>query len=279
MTTLAKRAFAGLAVLAGAAAVISEGAWRSRDERLGRNLDRASTRSELGPREASRELAFLTEPFVSQEARAAAKAVRPAAPPNDFWSFRPARDTFRADALLDLRKLNETTAGQSGFVGLSPDKNSFVRGDGEPIRFWSVNFDPAADLSPADLAHTARFLAKRGVNLVRVLENVGSRAKTLRLTDADSKTIDRIWRVAAAMKKEGIYLLITPCWPGAIKSGPRRLERRRLARESAAARAFFLQSDASDGIQGLAESAARAEEPLHRSSLGSGPGARLHPAP
>ena len=35
----------------------------------------------------------------------------------------PQRDTFRADALLDLRGLNEPIAGQSGFIRLSADKN------------------------------------------------------------------------------------------------------------------------------------------------------------
>ena len=48
------------------------------------------------------------------------------------WAFVPERDRFRSDALLDLRGLNEKVAGQSGFVRLAPDGESFVLGDGTP---------------------------------------------------------------------------------------------------------------------------------------------------
>jgi hypothetical protein len=139
---------------------------------------------------------------------------------SDFWTFRPARDTFRADSLLDLRKLNEKTAGQSGFIQLSPDKNGFARGDGVPIRFWAVNGHGERDASPAELAHAARFLAKRGVNLVRMLEGVAPRAKNSRISDVDSAMINRAWRVVAAMKKEGIYTLLTPYWAGSMRHVP-----------------------------------------------------------
>ncbi len=54
----------------------------------------------------------------------------------ESWVFRPARDPFSAAALWNLSLLNETSAGAHGFIGLSPDGNSFVRGDGQPIRFW-----------------------------------------------------------------------------------------------------------------------------------------------
>jgi hypothetical protein len=207
-------------VIAGGAAVISEGASRSSDEPADRNIARASIMAQGGPHESSQALAFSTEPFVAQNAAPPQKPAVPAAPSGDFWSFRPARDTFRADSLLDLRKLNETTAGQSGFIRLSPDKNGFARGDGEPIRFWAVNYSAGRDLSVRDVEHTARFLAKRGVNLLRFMDNIASRAKNPRLTDADPKIIDRMWKVAAAMKKEGIYLLISPCWPSQLKPIP-----------------------------------------------------------
>jgi hypothetical protein len=111
-------------------------------------------------------------------------------------------------------------AGQSGFLRLSSDKNSFVRGDGTPIRFWAVHFDASRDMSLEDLGHTARFLAKRGVNLVRVIETLAPKPRNSKLTASDSKKIDRIWRVVAAMKKQGIYTLITPYWAGSVKPVP-----------------------------------------------------------
>ena len=53
----------------------------------------------------------------------------------ETWPFRPERDTFRADALLDLRSMNEPVAGERGFIRLSADRNGFVRGDGAPILY------------------------------------------------------------------------------------------------------------------------------------------------
>src|SRR3954453_22833113 len=76
------------------------------------------------------------------------------------WPFLPQRDTFRRDAVLDLRSLNEKTAGQSGFVHLSKDGESFVLGDGSPVRFWALTTYVQRDRSAEDLAHHARFLAK-----------------------------------------------------------------------------------------------------------------------
>jgi len=57
----------------------------------------------------------------------------------DTWAFEPEPDTYNDRALLDLRFLNETVAGESGFIGLSADGRDFVKGNGTPIRFWAVN--------------------------------------------------------------------------------------------------------------------------------------------
>jgi hypothetical protein len=138
----------------------------------------------------------------------------------ETWPFRPERDTFRPDALFDLRGLNETVAGEHGFVRLSADRNGFVRGDGAPIRFWAVNTYVQRDRSPEYLAHHARFLAKRGVNLVRLHGHLESHDKNPRPDDADPKAIDEAWRLVAAMKKEGIYTSISPYWSAELKQVP-----------------------------------------------------------
>jgi hypothetical protein len=116
--------------------------------------------------------------------------------------------------------MNEPTAGQSGFIQLSADGNGFVRGDGVPIRFWAVTTYVQRDRTSADIAHHARFLAKRGVNLVRMHGYLRSHAKDPQLTDADPKTIDQAWRLVAAMKKEGIYTSISPYWVNEVKHVP-----------------------------------------------------------
>src|SRR5262249_2782694 len=132
-------------------------------------------------------------------------------------AFRPTRDSFSAAALWDLSQLNEETAGEHGFIGLSPDGNSFVRGDGQPIRFWggttSVQKIARAKKDQRPLIYHARFLAKRGVNLVRLHGYLQPKSEGSRVTDVDEDELDEIYRLVAAMKKAGIYTAISPFWP------------------------------------------------------------------
>jgi hypothetical protein len=135
------------------------------------------------------------------------------------WAFRPGPDTFAADALLDLRGLNEPVAGQSGFVRRSPDGDEFVLGDGRPARFWAVTTYVQRD-EPARLAHHARFLAKRGVNMVRWHGQLAPKGPDSRLDAPDAQAIDQVWRLVAAMKAEGIYTTISPYWAADVKHVP-----------------------------------------------------------
>ena len=116
--------------------------------------------------------------------------------------------------------MNEKVAGQSGFVRLAPDGESFVLGDGTPVRFWGVTTFVQRDRSLAELAHHARFLAKRGVNMVRLHGHMDPKDKNARLTDVDDKAIDEAWKLVAAMKKEGIYVTISPYWAANVKHVP-----------------------------------------------------------
>ncbi|HKX43518.1 MAG TPA: hypothetical protein VJO99_20325 [Burkholderiaceae bacterium] len=152
----------------------------------------------------------------------------PASAPPSPWAFRPAPDEFRADALLDLRSLNEAVAGETGFIRVGAN-GDFVRGDGTPIRFWAVNTDvarrpfAAAPLGPRsapDLARHARFLAKRGVNMVRLHRQLGPAIDAhpdAAFDDIDEVERDSIWRTVAAMRREGIYTTISPYWAAMLK--------------------------------------------------------------
>ena len=137
-------------------------------------------------------------------------------PPGRTWAFEPARDTFSPQALLDLRSLNEEVAGQHGFIRLSKDGEGFVRGDGEPIRFWGgctyVQRLARERKDQAVLEHHARFLAKRGVNIVRLHGSIYSKESGSKVTDVDENELDEIYRLVAAMKKSGIYSVISPYW-------------------------------------------------------------------
>ncbi|HPD15539.1 MAG TPA: hypothetical protein PLE19_11340 [Planctomycetota bacterium] len=130
------------------------------------------------------------------------------------WAFRPPRDAFSPDAFLDLRSLNEKVAGESGFVARSKDGNDFVLGNGRPARFWAVN----SGAFDKDLARHARFLAKRGVNMVRFHSNITPAGNDL--MGIDTKDRDHLWRGVAAMKKEGIYVTYSPYWAGPARVKP-----------------------------------------------------------
>jgi len=130
------------------------------------------------------------------------------------WAFQPARDDFSPDSLLDLRFLNEKVAGDHGFITRSKDGSDFSFGDGTPVRFWAVN-DAAFD---KNLPRHARFLAKRGINMVRFHTNITPGGN--RLTDVDAAEREQIWRGVAAMKKEGIYVTLSPYWAGASRVTP-----------------------------------------------------------
>ena len=133
----------------------------------------------------------------------------------ETWDFQPGQDHFSDSALLDLSSLNEEFAGQTGFVRRSADGASFVQGDGAPIRFWAVNAY-VADRGLEDLREHARFLAKRGVNMVRFHGQI-PQVEEGPLEAIDEAERDRLWRLVAAMQGEGIYVTLSPYYPLAVR--------------------------------------------------------------
>ena len=133
-------------------------------------------------------------------------------------------DPFSEEALLDLSYLNEAEAGENGFIQLSGDGNGFAYGNGQEVRFWSVNGGSSASrnafrpLDDQQLALFARFLAKKGVNMIRYHGQLFSTTADINQTNRDE--IEDIWRVVAAMKAEGIYTTISPYWPGHVRNIP-----------------------------------------------------------
>lgn len=131
------------------------------------------------------------------------------------------QDPFSKDALLDLRGLNEREAGVNGRIRLSVDGQSFVTQNGKPIRFWAVNGgELSKKFNDEELATFARFMAKMGVNLIRFHGDVMPKNADSKITDVDTAEVKAIWRTVAAMKKEGIYSVISPFWPGFVKNIP-----------------------------------------------------------
>jgi hypothetical protein len=177
-------------------------------------LSRSSLR-DIGPRDdgAIFPADFIYNPVVRLSALSFVMAVSLCAQVGaDNWPFVHPHDDFNPSALLDLRSLNEPVAGQSGFVRISAD-GQFLRGDGTPIRFWACGSTVFTD-NPKALPDHARFLAKLGVNMVRLHAQVGpdSNADDPGIDDANLNEIDDIFRAVAAFKRQGIYVTISPYW-------------------------------------------------------------------
>ncbi|MEZ6126551.1 MAG: hypothetical protein R3C49_25800 [Planctomycetaceae bacterium] len=137
-----------------------------------------------------------------------------------MWAFEPDRDLFSEDSVLDLSYLNAKPAGRDGRVRRSADGANFVDGAGQPLRFWAVNTTVQFRDDMAVVEEHARWLAKRGVNMVRhhghLAPGPGSE-----LTDVNQKDIDAAWRLVAAMKKHGIYVTLSPYWAVSVHPQPK----------------------------------------------------------
>jgi len=133
-------------------------------------------------------------------------------PENGSWAFHYPADKFEPTALLDLRWLNEKTAGESGFVRLTPDGSGFALGNGQPVRFWAVGSELFRNHTPAEMERHARFLAKLGVNMVRLHCDFTPKGENSRITDVDEQELDGVFHLVAALKKQGIYVTISPFW-------------------------------------------------------------------
>lgn len=126
-----------------------------------------------------------------------------------MFAFAPAADSFADGALLDLRSLNETIAGEHGPVRAKGD--GFVRGDGQPMRWFGVNAGPDLWMQSKDgVSYLARKLAKLGVNLVRLHGSLIQDGEP-RLVDA--KKLDAICYFIAACKQQGIYTTMSNYFP------------------------------------------------------------------
>lgn len=135
-----------------------------------------------------------------------------APPPADepqWFAFSPPMDDFKSSP-IDLRFLNEKFAGEKGYVRVKGD--SFIHSKtGEEIRFWGVNAGPDIVRLPKPyIDYLARYLAKYGVNIVRVH---GPIWKAGNFREVDEDYLDQLCYFISAMKREGIYTEISLYFP------------------------------------------------------------------
>jgi hypothetical protein len=114
-----------------------------------------------------------------------------------WFVFDPKPDAFSARSGIDLRFLNEKTAGDGGWIGVKGSQFVHSR-TGEPVRFWAVNGPSSKGRS--DLQTEARMLSKHGVNLVRVHHGYFDEKG-----NADLAAVSHAFDVVDTMKAEGIF--------------------------------------------------------------------------
>lgn len=145
--------------------------------------------------------------------------VAPAQNPQQGWIFEPETDEFADDAMLDLSYLNEDMAGENGFVKLSADGEGFITENGGEIRFWATGGgNQIRDLSDEEATYFAKFLTKKGVNMIRFHGEIHATSNDI--MQPNTEEIDAIWRMVAVMKEEGIYSTISPYWPNFVGNIP-----------------------------------------------------------
>ena len=129
--------------------------------------------------------------------------------PDGWFAFQPPADA--GAPAVDLRQLNEPQAGSKGFI--KADGGQFVHGEtGEPVRFWGVNAgNGIRNMDRASIDGLADFLARRGVNLVRLHGTTYPARGDLSRTDPQE--IDRVQYFVKAMKGRGIYTCLSIYFP------------------------------------------------------------------
>lgn len=122
-------------------------------------------------------------------------------PAPGFFTFSNSK-TVLDPSPIDLRFLNEKVAGERGFISVKGGQ--FVQ-DGKAVRFVGTNAGPdVANMTSAELSQLAKFLARKGINLVRfhgpLCVPSGPNAGAV-----DPKRVGNVQRLVAALKAEGIY--------------------------------------------------------------------------
>jgi hypothetical protein len=129
-----------------------------------------------------------------------------------YFPFEPSIDPFDSEALLDLRYLNEKFAGEHGFI--RRDGMNFTLGNGQPVRFWGVNVSSNnAGQSRESVDYLVRKLAKLGVNIARYQGPIYDRSGDP--ANVNQRVLDNLFYLVAALKREGIYTLLSfyfPLW-------------------------------------------------------------------
>ena len=142
---------------------------------------------------------FSSEPFQPRGALKPGETSPPDSSQTGWVPFSPDNDPFKPNCPIDLRSLNEASAGDGGFIA-TKDGHFIHSATGKPLRFWAVNGPPASLQDLQSLRLCARMLAKHGVNMVRIHGEYSHQDGSI-----DEPKIQHALDIVEAMKAEGIY--------------------------------------------------------------------------
>ena len=136
--------------------------------------------------------------------------------PDDWFPLVPSEDPFAPESVTDATALLHAPAGMHGPLRREGAELHFA--DGTPAVFWGVNAHPPATEALAE--RQARWLAKQGVNLVR-LHPVQSVVGLLERGPGgerrlNAEHLDELDRWFAVLKRHGIYMAWSPVYPHII---------------------------------------------------------------
>jgi len=126
----------------------------------------------------------------------------------DGFLFDPDSDPMTVSP-IDLRYLNEPQAGSNGFIQVKGEEFIHEK-TGKPVKFWAVNVsEPNLLMDRATMRTTARFLAKQGVNMVRVHTPFWSD----NLRTVSPQKLDGLFALVNELKQQGIYTTLSIYFP------------------------------------------------------------------
>jgi hypothetical protein len=129
----------------------------------------------------------------------------------DSFSIEPGRDPFR-ESPIDWRRLNEPFAGQGGGLDIRDGRLVF-RNSGAPARLLGMNVRLNSFANADSIGSLARFLAKKGFNLVRfdLADAVaGTRGEAGEIVlKPDARKLGILLRAIQACKDNGIFSALT----------------------------------------------------------------------
>lgn len=180
------------------------------------NLDAGSHRFRVDVDAGARAAAFDAFVLVEGPFRARGKLrpdQSPASAPDGAFVFDPPPDRF-APTPLDLIHLNEPIAADASV--LMARDGGLWRADGTRERLWGVNAGcDVLDANPRQLRHYARWLAKRGVNAVRIQCPVWRDDDPRKRPDQER--VATVQRAVASFAEHGIYTALSIFFPLATR--------------------------------------------------------------